>query len=148
METLLDILKKETQSLKEQYIALTKEWAEKEFDHLRQWARDYQLGKFGFGVASKKYYRLPNYILNRNGKVEQHIEKKEKEAIEHYENSIEKLAARIEKKGLDIARLKTVTAHVGVNIETVLTDGTKTVRAFTIIASGEVQRPHYRYLIK
>jgi len=35
-----------------------------------------------------------------------------------------------------------------VNIETTLTDGEKMVRAYTIIAEGQVQRPHYRYLIK
>jgi len=58
------------------------------------------------------------------------------------------LAARIEKKGLNVEKIKTVTSHIGVNLETTLTDGTKTVRAWTIVASGEIQRPHYRYLIK
>lgn len=37
---------------------------------------------------------------------------------------------------------------LGVNIETTITDGVKKVRAFTIVAEGEIQRPHYRYLIK
>jgi hypothetical protein len=37
---------------------------------------------------------------------------------------------------------------VGVNFETTLSDGEKIVRAFTIVASGEIQKPHYRYLIK
>ena len=65
-----------------------------------------------------------------------------------HESSIEKLAYRIEKKELDQSKLKTKTSHIGVNIETVLTDGEKTVRAWTIIASGMIQRPHYRYLVK
>jgi len=71
-----------------------------------------------------------------------------KAALAHYENSINKLAARIEKKGLNINKLTTVTAHVEANIETTLTDGEQTVRAFTILAWGEINRPHYRYLVK
>jgi len=148
MANLIETLKRETESLKIQYIEMTEKWAIKEFEYLRQWATDYRSGKFGFGVASKKYYRLPHYIINRNGKVEQHVEKMVENAIEHYKFSIEKLAARIEKKGLNQEVLKTVTSHIGVNIETTLTDGNKTVKAFTIIAEGDVQRPHYRYLIK
>jgi hypothetical protein len=35
-----------------------------------------------------------------------------------------------------------------VNIDMTLTDGEKTVKAFTIIAEGQIQRPHYRYLVK
>ena len=148
MTNLIEILKKETETLKVQYVEMTEKWAVKEFEYLRQWAKDYNAGKFGFGEASKKYYRLPYYIVNSNGKVEQHIEKMVNQAIEHYEFSIEKLAARIEKKGLNQENIKTVTSHIGVNIETTLTDGNKTVRAFTIIAEGQIQRPHYRYLIK
>lgn len=66
----------------------------------------------------------------------------------HYEQSIEKLAFRIAQKGLNQESLTVTTSHIGVNIETTLTDGIKTVRAFTIIASGEIQKPHYRYLVK
>lgn len=148
MTKLIEILKRETESLKTQYVEMTEKWAIKEFEYLRQWATDYNKGKFGFAEASKKYYRLPHYIVNSNGKVEQHVEKMVKNAIEHYDFSIEKLAERIEKKGLNQEILTTVTSHIGVNIETTLTDGNKTVRAFTIIAQGDIQRPHYRYLIK
>ena len=77
-----------------------------------------------------------------------YLEKQEQTAEDHYENSILKLADRIEKKELNQSNLLVKTAHVGVNIETTLTDGEKTVRAFTIIAEGEIQRPHYRYLVK
>jgi len=148
MSNLIDLLKKETESLKIQYLEMTEKWAVTEFENLRQFAKDYRHGKFGFAEASKKYYRLPYYIVNSNGKVEHHVEKMVKNAIEHYEFSIEKLADRIEKKGLNVETLKTSTTHIGVNIETTLTDGEKTVRAFTIIAEGAVQRPHYRYLVK
>lgn len=148
MSTLIEILKKETESLKIQYIEMTKKWAIKDFEYLRNWVNDYQKGKFGYDEASKKYWKLPYYISNPNGKVEQHVEKMVKKANEHYNFSIEKLCARIEKKGLNQQNLKIITSHIGVNIETTLTDDVKKVRAYTIIAGGQVQRPHYRYLIK
>lgn len=148
MEKLINILKAETETLRVQYLELTKEWAIKEFHALRQWYQEYKTGKYGYGEASKKAYRLPYYIVNSNGNVEEHIVKSVKNAEIHYEQSIQKLALRVEKKGLDIEKLKTTTSHIGVNIETTLTDGNKVVRACTIIAEGAVQRPHYRYLIK
>ena len=71
-----------------------------------------------------------------------------KNAIAHYENSILKLALRIEAKELNQDKLEMVTSHIDVNISTTITDGDKTVRAWTIIAEGPIQRPHYRYLVK
>ena len=66
----------------------------------------------------------------------------------HYQLSIEKLAFRIAKKGLNVSQLSAVTSSVGVNINCTLTDGVKTIRCFTIVAGGPIQQPHYRYLIK
>ena len=148
MTTLIQTLTAQTQSLKDQYISMTSDWAAKEFDTLREFVADHRAGRNGYTWSSKKYWSLPSYILDPKGKVETHIEKAVKAATMHYEESIEKLAARIEKKGLDQSSIKIETTHLGVNIETVLTDGKKTVRAFTIIAQGEIQRPHYRYLVK
>ena len=51
-------------------------------------------------------------------------------------------------KGLNLTKLKIINAHVGVNFETTFTDGEKTITARTVIASGEIQKPHYRYIIK
>jgi hypothetical protein len=44
--------------------------------------------------------------------------------------------------------MKIISGTVGVNINITLTDGDKTVRAYTIVAEGEIQKPHYRYLVK
>jgi len=52
------------------------------------------------------------------------------------------------KKNLDWTNIKIENGSVGVNINITITDGEQTVRAWTIIAEGEIQRPHYRYLIK
>ena len=69
-------------------------------------------------------------------------------AVAHYENSITKLAARVAKKGLNEDKLTMNTSSIDLNIETTIDDGNKTVVAHTIIASGVVQRPHYRYLVR
>jgi hypothetical protein len=167
METtgLIDTLKKETESLRIQYIEMTQVWAVKDFNALVKFATDYNGGKFlivnargrseNDSQASKKYHGLPHHVSCRQSLVMQgqdpvqiHIDRAVAMAERHYAQSIEKLAIRITKKGLAQWNLRVGTSHIGVNIETILTDGIKTVRAWTIVASGQIQRPHYRYLIK
>lgn len=167
METtgLIDTLKKETESLRVLYIEMTQVWAVKDFNALVQFSEDYHSGKFreldkwnrmsNDGQSSKRYHGLPHHVHCRHSLVMQgqdpvqiHIDRAVAAAERHYAQSIEKLAIRITKKGLDQTNLKVGTSHIGVNIETILTDGIKTVRAWTIVASGQIQRPHYRYLIK
>ena len=153
MNTLIDILKVETETLKIQYISMVKEWAYKEFERIEELSETYQargsmkdMGLDNYYSAQKFLHRL-GYSILQNG-VEKYVELSEKKAVEHYILSIEKLALRIEAKGLNLENLSVMTSHIGVNIETVLTDGNKQVKAFTIIASGKIQKPHYRYLIK
>jgi len=172
---LIDVLKKETKSLKVQYLKFTKEYAKSEFEYqetlkmMQYYERVKFLGYELIEVTDKYNGRITQRFNDehyRNGDnqrltrsidkmnkivsmgLSKYIEKMEENAILHYEDSIIKLATRIEKKELNKSNLTVKTSHVGVNIETTLTDGIKTVRAFTIIASGEVQKPHYRYLIK
>lgn len=174
MKNLVDILKSETQTLKEQYIQKTKMWAEQYFKKVeaRKTWKEVDWCKF-LGITPRlvnegtsiEFLGFPNGFYNTSNSktfrrlreetrkltsmgIEKYLEKEQKYAELHYETSIQKLAARIEKKGLNVENLKVVTSHVGVNIDTVLSDGEKTVKAFTIIAEGEIQRPHYRYLIK
>lgn len=73
-----------------------------------------------------------------------------KDAKAHYEDSIAKLASRIQGQSMDISKLVVKTASINRNIDTVITDGVNTVRAFTILAAldSTLVRPHYRYLIK
>lgn len=171
---LVEILKSQTQELKESYVEQSIEYAKKEFDVIvervdwkeEDWANflgvetrvanegsntEFVTFYRGFynSSESRKYYRLRDEAnrVYRMGK-EEYLNRVEKKAVDHYENSILKLANRIQKKGLNEESLHVETARVGVNLETTLTDGEKTVRAWTIVAWGDVQRPHYRYLIK
>ncbi len=151
--TLIEILKKETESLKAQYVEMTKKWANVEFNRICNLDKRYSAKGSFEEMGSSNYYQAQKY-LHRSGYLiisagaDKFVEIQVKNAISHYEFSIEKLAFRIEKKGLDQSNLTVGTSHVGVNIDTTLTDGKKSVHAFTIIASGAIQRPHYRYLIK
>lgn len=174
MKALIEILKKETETLKVQYLKMTEEWAlnfykvceERKTWNEAKWCEFYGLTPemknpntsmqwLGFpkGFYNSRQARVfdrdKNSIRQVTGLgVEKYTQKEIKLAQLHYENSILKLADRIEKKNLNQDNLSVVTSHIGVNINTTLTDGVKSVKAFTIIASGAIQRPHYRYLIK
>jgi hypothetical protein len=174
MKNLINILTKETETLKVQYIVKTKEWARDQFDSIMeksnwtnlQWCnyfgltqeiynegRPSEFKSFPKGFYNSKQSREYSNLKDKLRKiiqigVEEFMLGEDKKAILHYEGSIVKLANRIEKKDLNIDKLIVKTSHIGVNINTTLTDGEKTVNAFTIIASGEIQKPHYRYLVK
>ena len=152
MTTLIEILKNETESLRIQYLEMTQNWAKNNFAKMQESKFLYTLnGKyftncFGKTKAEDAMINRTASILNKG--IEIYLSELKKDAENHYETSILKLATRIEKKGLNVENLKILTSHIGVNIETTLTDGIKNVKAFTIIAEGIIQRPHYRYLIK
>jgi len=175
MSQLVDLLLNETTSLKEQYLAKISRWATDEYHRIvnrvlwkeADWCHYLNIEPvlvnkgttseflsfprefYRSGKPYSKWCRLRNEA-NRVSKMteSQFVETQVKAAETHYFNSITKLASRIESKELDIQNLKMETSHLGANIDTIITDGIKTVRAFTIIASGAVQKPHYRYLIK
>jgi hypothetical protein len=90
----------------------------------------------------KQVFKVKSYTK------EEFLELELNKAMKHYLNSIEKLAHRIKSYGLDECKLKLETTYIDQNISTLLTDGNKTIKAFTILAWGQIQKPHYRYLIK
>jgi len=70
-----------------------------------------------------------------------------KHAEMHYETSLVKLATRLMQKGI-VGNYTVKSGYVGVNFEVTISSELGTVRAWTIIAFGDIVRPHYRYLIK
>ncbi len=190
METLTDLLKKETASLKRQYLEMCIDYATREYNskmdeydaimdiqaahcadyNSRKYTREELSAKydeilFDAGYVSRsfqpcRYYRdayavfqvkklkLKKHQVFTVRTLSEYVDKQKKRALNHYNDSILKLALRIEKKELNQDKLELTTSHVDVNISTTITDGDKTVKAWTIIASGPVQRPHYRYLVK
>jgi hypothetical protein len=51
---------------------------------------------------------------------------------------------------MDMTNFKLVSGYVGINLEMKMTDGVKSVKAWTIWAAeeSELVSPHYRYLVK
>lgn len=169
IKNLTELIKNETADLLTEYLVQVRVWSNTEFksiekkletprrtygsffDHLTPEERRnaWATRTAEAHCAHRSYntaYDSAERIL-RNG-LEKFVERAEKLAIEGYESACAKLADRIIKKGLNTESITIKTARLGVNIETTFTDGEKTVRAFTIIASGAVQKPHYRYLVK
>lgn len=171
---LIDILRNETESLKIQYLESTRKWAENGYNSAvtrskwneQTWCESfgltpevrnpgtklefYSFPKGFYNTAnSKKYRKMINEIssMMRIG-FDKYLEKEVKKAENHYESSLQKLTSRIQLKGLNVETMKIISGTVGVNINITLTDGNKTVRAYTIVAEGEIQKPHYRYLVK
>lgn len=170
MQTLEKKLFQETQSLKNQFIHKMKEWANNHYDKVLerknwnegQWCRflgikpvikNNEKESFPSGFYNSFYYKEYDKNkqeirkLNNMGK-EKYVNKSIEKAEEHYENSIYKLANRLRKKGIDENNITIKTSHMGVNIESIISDGKKTIKAYTIVAGGEIQKPHYRYLVK
>ena len=147
LKKLTDMLKRATITLKYQYLEFNEKFAEDEFYRIKKWIEDYNKSRIPRMENMKKYYRLPSYLF-LDKTPENHIEKAKKFACNHYENSILKLAIRVEKYGLNVEKLVVNSSHIGVNLDCTLTDGEKTIKAFTIVASGDIQKPHYRFLIK
>jgi hypothetical protein len=173
---LINALFLETAELKTNFIEKTLEFAKREYEQAndvlkmnnQQWCIFFNIEPVCSVRNSDVYYSFPSGFYNtENAKkkhvmqkkadniirnpLEQWLDSREQEAVLHYEKSIEKLAGRIASKGLDLDSLKFSTCsdfNKG-NIETIITDAKgKKVRAFTILAWGEVNAPHYRYLVK
>jgi hypothetical protein len=76
------------------------------------------------------------------------VKRHRKQAERHFEAGLTKMVERVDTKGMISEKCRLSKISIDVNIEATVTDGNQSVRLFTIIASGPVQRPHYRYLCK
>jgi hypothetical protein len=143
-------LLQEFDQVKQNYFGRVNEWALKQVQ-LNIKRRDNYYNKTKADFPGMDYYKEQKWVYNTpswNFDFIKFTEKALKDAQSHYHQMIEKLIFRINDKGLDVDKITIQSVHLGVNIDTVITDGVKTVTTSTIVASGPVQRPHYRYLIK
>lgn len=174
MEAIYNKLEVGTQILKEEYLQRTRDWAKKSYDSYiekSKWNQEKWCQIFGIQPRvvnegtpnqfiafpkgfyntkeSKTYSNAQNEIskIMRLGK-DKYIQKMIEQAEHHYKQSLEKLAYRIKGSEMNFLEMQVITSKIGVNIDTIISDGTNRIEASTIIASGPIQRPHYRYLIK
>lgn len=174
--SLMQVLREKTQDLRVKYINQTESWASSRFDSAIKvlgWSEVGWCEFFGLvpRIANKgtscEFKAMPeNFYNTRNARIMDSMKsearrlermgkaefiKREKERAErHYEDSLAKLIERLVKKGVskDSRDVKIVSGWVGVNFEVIIEVHEIRVKAWTIIASGPVQRPHYRYLVK
>lgn len=95
----------------------------------------------------RKYQKVENIISAVCHWFDEEIAKEVRKAEKTFDAKIEKLAFRLEKKGFKNT-VKVSGMYTDGDLSCTITDGEQTAHAYTIIASGPVQRPHYRYLVK
>lgn len=167
---LVDTLRTHTKDLYDAFIEKTKEYAARMHAYasnkietpIEQLYADYGIeftetvkyGRTVKEVASNSTYAYRNLQRDRSkwyeiaSKTYADFEAKEiKHANDHYENSLLRLAARLEAKGIS-GDFTAVSGRVGLNFEVVIRHGETVTRAWTIIAEGPIVRAHYRYLVK
>lgn len=174
---LVDALKKESTDFKAMYLDRVKVYAAKRFEqciernkwtaaewlekygeekfYRMQWHTDKTTGESKYGnfterVVSARGKREQGHVFNIvNAGLEKFTASEIAHAEDHYNNSIMKLAARLNSIGItDDKKFTMRSAGIGVNFECIITHERGETRAYTIIASGPIQRPHYRYLVK
>jgi hypothetical protein len=96
---------------------------------------------YTYQKQNDKWYTVRSLGLDK------YIANELKYAEMHYETSILKLADRLTKKGITNEFI-IESVRIGQNFEITITSGNIITRAWTIIAEGPIQRPHYRYLVK
>lgn len=173
---LIETITERTQDLRATYIEQTEVWAKEHFATQTKvnkmtdvdWCKYFNLEpRLANEGTSSEFIALPKGFYNtRDARtmsnmetqarrivklgLEGYVKEERARAERHYKDSVVKLADRLIKKGVPAQanNLNMVTGWVGVNFEVVIHINGIKVKAWTIIASGQVQRPHYRYLVK
>jgi hypothetical protein len=171
---IIDQLFAKTADLKAIYLEKTKEYAARHWKYvikqlarpMEEWYKEYDVKTQVLTSGGKEYiepargeyskrnvYKMRNQIDRLKSLIEKGFEKFEaselKNAEQHYKDSVLKLNTRLQAKGIvDGCKFEIINSSVGVNLEIMIKHEHGITRAWTIIAEGEIQRPHYRYLVK
>ena len=106
---------------------------------------------YGHGkIRSKQSERFADKVRKIKAQGEEnYVAENINHAKANYESATEKLAYRIIEKGIVVDNMKATSVSLRAGqLQTVFTDGVNRVKAQTIYACGEVNTPHYRYLVK
>jgi len=147
---LIQVLREQTDDLKVLFLEKTEAYARNQFAWAQEFLQTAKDWNFEKRKGNLKDISRATMIW-RTGE-EKLIERELKLANLHYENSLLKLVDRLTKKGLTDTNFKILAKSLEINFELVLEHEVKSnriiTRCWTIIAGGEIQRPHYRYLVK
>lgn len=131
------IMERATCSLFRNYSYYTNDFSEMTEEEVEKWNKKQDClsilrdCKFPFGKATEKL-----------------VEEQRSAASNWFDNSIAKLAQKIQDKGINAETMTITNTHIDRNLCTMIADGDKKVKAQTIFANGAIKRPHFRYLIK
>lgn len=166
---IIEILTTETFALKQDLLVKTHTYAFHEFPKIINMIPEVNakldriVEEFNEAVLAKSnavYYLKKEYTkfanrLEKMKKIQKNgmtafVEECMKDAEAHYSDSLLKLAERINQKGMDMTNFQLTSGYVGINLEMTMTDGVKSLKAWTIWAAQDsvCMKPHYRYLVK
>lgn len=155
---LIDLLYSKTDRFKEEYLTRTETWANKEYVSILETTEEDVLKRKGYPSgdsyrhtkSSYAYWKKINSIKSMGLKA--YIDYNIKLAENKYKSSIAKLAFKVKEKGLNLDKIDVNSDYTKFgmdgSLETIVSDGEMIIRAFTILAHGDINAPHYRYLIK
>ena len=149
---LVDLIIMETSEVKLEYIRQVRIWAKSDYERSIQRLNNYTQNQSDlFKNDRKAYYREQKWYHSHTYyyriTLDHHIQKEVIGAEQHYENAVHTIAQRVIKKDLDLKKIRLSHTKLKQFFDVYITDGEKTLHARTIVASGPVQRPHYRYII-
>jgi hypothetical protein len=174
MATIKEQIKNATEDIRKAHMARAAQWAEyvhQEMTIRNTWKEVEWCEYLGLVPELKKkgvrgeYLGFPTGFFNTKKSRQYHTDKTSASSIsrntaedyvsdqlkkeeKNLEAQLDKLVGRLKEKGLKVSTMKVIRASFNVNLEITITDGETTVTAWTIVASGPIQRPHYRYLVK
>jgi hypothetical protein len=163
MKDLVKIIRHQTQPMLGAYVENTEKWADAYFEtQLKkskfsnsEWAKymGYKDGKFPSNFYNTPKAKELDKLQKETSSIvrlrkDEFIRKERQNAINHYENSVRKLIIRIEKKNLDLNNIKIESGTLSDNLNITISDGVKITKASTIFVYGNIQKPHFRYLVK
>lgn len=156
-KTLIVIIKAETKDLFANYLVQLDLYYRNQYENFIKWTETEIVEVFGtrsiysgVKIRSKQSERFAEKVrkIKRQG-VESYVSDNIINAKANYESATEKLAYTIIKKGINVKNMKATSVSLKVGqLQTIFTDGIQSVKAQTIYACGEVNAPHYRYLVK
>jgi hypothetical protein len=169
-----ELLSELTAQFKKTYLNHVEMWLQSEFEAQIEFMIDFTTRKWSINERSAEYFQMQKKAWNMdtaistcagmiqtskrqdlplnfekfNGLKSIWFAKQLKKSDKSFDASLMKIAFNIQKVEMNIEKAEVVNAFMNNGIDLTLTDGDKKVHAFTIIAFGEIQRPHFRFLIK
>jgi len=156
----MEILLANTSDMKEEYLRWTEKWAgeqvERNINRKNRYSEKY--GKVNMdgirsmtAVEKKVYYNEQKFYYNSAPYIFDVVSFTKRalyDSEQHYLSNLENISRRLIIKKMLPVDTKIHSSRIGVNLDLTMTNSETYVKAWTIIASGPIQRPHYRYLIK